>query len=158
MTPSDILIVGIGNIFRGDDAVGLAAARLFREMQLPGLEILELDGGLTGLLEGWQGVAKVIIFDAVTSKAPAGTIFRFAAHEGPLPQKMFATCCSCHAFGVAQQIEIARSLKQLPSCLIVYGIEGKDFTLGSKLSEEVQQALPRLVEQVRQELGLSGTA
>jgi hydrogenase maturation protease len=57
---------------------------------------------------------------------------------------------------VAQQIEIARSLNQLPRCLIVYGIEGKDFTLGSKLSPEVQQALPRLMEQIQKELGLSG--
>jgi hydrogenase maturation protease len=155
MNQDDILIVGIGNIFRGDDAVGLAAARLFQEMQLPGVKVLELDGDLTGLLDEWQGVRKVIVIDAVTSKAAPGTIFRFKAHEEPLPQKMFATCCSCHAFGVAQQIEIARSLNQLPPCLIVYGIEGKDFTLGSKLSPEVQQALPRVVEQVRQDLGLS---
>lgn len=153
MDLDNILVVGIGNIFRGDDALGLAAARLVGELELPGVEILELDGDLTGLLEGWQGAHKVIVIDAVTSKAPAGAIFRFAAHEEPLPQKMFATCCSCHAFGVAQQIEIARSLKQLPPCLIIFGIEGKDFTLGSRLSPEVQQALPRLVEQIRQELG-----
>jgi hydrogenase maturation protease len=156
MNHSDILIIGIGNIFRGDDAVGLAAARMLREMQLPGVKVLELDGDLTGLLEGWQGATKVIVIDAVTSKSAAGAIFRFVAHEDPLPQKMFATCCSCHAFGVAQQIEIARSLNQLPPCLIVYGIEGKDFTLGSKISPEVQQALPRLVEQIRQDIELSG--
>ena len=149
---ADILIIGIGNIFRGDDLAGLAAVRLLREMQLPGIKILEFDGDMTGLLDEWQGAAKVIVIDAVTSKSPAGAIYRFDAHEKPLPQKMFATCCSCHAFGVAQQIEIARSLKQLPPCLIVYGIEGKDFTLGSKLSEEVQEALPRLVAQIQQDL------
>ena len=157
MNQANILIVGIGNIFRGDDAVGLAAARLFREMALPGVQVLEVDGDMTALTDDWQGAQKVVVIDAVTSKADAGTIYRFSAHAEPLPQKMFATCCSCHAFGVAQQIEIARSLNQLPPCLIVFGIEGKDFTLGSKLSPEVQQALPRLVEQVRQELGLSGT-
>lgn len=148
----DVLIVGIGNIFRGDDAVGLAAAGLLREMQLPGVKILELDGDMTRLLDEWQGVQKVVVIDAVTSKSPAGAIFRFDAHERPLPQKMFATCCSCHAFGVAQQVEIARSLNQLPPCLIVYGIEGKDFTLGSKLSPEVRQALPRLVAEIQQDL------
>ena len=149
---ADILIIGIGNIFRGDDLAGLAAARLFKEMQLPGVKVLELDGDMTGLLEEWQGAQKVIVIDAVTSKAAPGTIFRFDAQEKPLPAKMFATCCSCHAFGVAQQIEIARSLNQLPPCLSVYGIEGKDFTLGAKLSPEVEEALPRVVEQIRQEL------
>lgn len=155
MDQTDILIIGIGNIFRGDDAVGLAAAGLLREMQFPGVRVLEVDGDMTRLLDEWQGAEKVLVIDAVTSKSPAGAIFRFDAHEQPLPQKMFATCCSCHAFGVAQQIEIARSLHQLPSCLIVYGVEGQDFTLGAKLSPEVQEVLPRLLEQIQRELGLS---
>ncbi|MBI4642632.1 MAG: hydrogenase maturation protease [Deltaproteobacteria bacterium] len=151
---ADILIIGIGNIFRGDDAVGLAAARMLREMQLPGVKVLELDGDLTALAEGWQGAQMVVVIDAVTSKSAAGAIFRFVAHEEPLPQKMFATCCSCHAFGVAQQIEIARSLNQLPPCLIVYGIEGKDFTLGSALSPEVARAAQAVVRQIIVDLGL----
>ena len=147
-----ILIIGIGNIFRGDDVAGLAAARLFREMQLPGVQVLELDGDMTGLIEGWQGARKVVVIDAVISKAAAGTIFRFDAHEEPLPQKMFATCCSCHAFGVAQQIEIARSLNQLPPCLIVYGIEGQDFTLGAPLSPEVAAAVPEVIRRLLAEI------
>jgi hydrogenase maturation protease len=151
----DILIIGIGNIFRGDDAAGLTAARRLREMQLPGVEVLELDGDISALAEGWQGAQRVVVIDAVASKSEAGRIFRFAAHADPLPRKLFATCCSCHAFGLAEQLEIARSLQQLPPSLIVYGIEGKDFMLGSGLSPEVQEALPRLVAQIRQDLGLS---
>ena len=152
MKQDDILIIGIGNIFRGDDAAGLAAAGRLRDRQLPGVQVLEMDGDITALAEAWQGAQRVVVIDAVTSKAPAGAIFRFAAHAKPLPKKMFATCCSCHAFGVAHQIEMARALNQLPPCLIVYGIEGKDFTLGSKLSPAVQQALPRLVEQIQKDL------
>jgi hydrogenase maturation protease len=154
MSPNDILIIGIGNLFRGDDAAGLAAAGLFREMQVPGIKVLELEGDLTGLLEDWQGAKKVAVIDAVASGSPPGAIFRFAAHEEPLPRQMFAAASS-HAFGVAQQIEVARSLGQLPPCLLVYGIEGKDFTPGAGLSPEVREALPRLVAQVRQELGLT---
>ena len=158
MKQEDVLIIGIGNIFRGDDAAGLAAAGLLRERRLPGVKILEMDGDITAIAADWQGAQRVVVIDAVTSKAPAGTIFRFAAHEKPLPQKMFATCWSCHVFGVAQQIEMARALNQLPPCLIVYGIEGQDFTLGSGLSREVQQALPRLVEQIQEDLtGLEKT-
>jgi len=151
---NDILIIGIGNIFRGDDAAGLAAARLFREMRLPGVAVLELDGEVSTLLAKWQGAQKVVVIDAVASQSEAGKVFRFAAHAGPLPRRLFA-CCSCHSFGLAEQIEIARSLNQLPPSLMVYGIEGKDFRLGSGLSPEVQAALPGLVEQIRQDLGLS---
>ncbi|MHB8066443.1 MAG: hydrogenase maturation protease [Desulfobaccales bacterium] len=157
MDQVNVLIIGIGNIFRGDDAAGLAAARLFREMRLPGVKVLELDGDISALLEGWQGFPKVVVIDAVASKSEAGQVFRFAAHAGALPRRLFA-CCSCHSFGLAEQIEIARSLQQLPPSLMVYGIEGKDFLLGSGLSQEVQQALPRLVEQIRQDLGIFRTA
>jgi hydrogenase maturation protease len=150
---TDVLIIGIGNIFRSDDAAGLAAAALLREMQAPGVKVLELEGDLTGLLDGWQGAQKVAVIDAVASASSPGAIFRFAAHEEPLPRQMFAATSS-HAFGVAEQIEIARSLNQLPPCLMVYGIEGKDFTPGADLSPEVREALPRLAEQVRRDLGL----
>jgi len=155
MAQGDILIIGIGNIFRGDDAAGLAAARLLREMQLPGVKVLELDGDISNLAAGWQGAQRVVVIDAVASQSDAGRTFRFAAHEEPLPRKLFATCCSCHAFGLAEQIEIARSLQQLPPSLMVYGLEGKDFMLGAGLSPEVQEALPRLVAQIRQDLGFS---
>jgi len=146
------MVIGIGNIFRGDDAVGLVAARQLREMQLPGVQVLELDGDISTLAESWQGASKVIVVDAATSQGMAGAIFRFAAHAEPLPQKLFATCCSCHAFGLARQIELARTLKQLPPCLIVYGIEGKDFTLGSKLSPQVAEAVPEVIRRVLEEI------
>ncbi len=148
-----ILIIGIGNIFRGDDGAGLAAARLIRELQLPGVAVLELDGDPSTLLDRWQGAQRVVVIDAVASQSSPGRIFRFAAQAAPLPRRLFA-CCSCHSFGLAEQIEIARSLQQLPPSLTVYGIEGKDFRLGSGLSPEVQQALPRLVEQIREDLGI----
>ena len=150
---TEILIIGIGNPFRGDDAAGLVAAALLREMQAPGVKVLELEGDLTGLMDGWQGAQKVAVIDAVASASPPGAVFRFAAHEEPLPRQMFAASSS-HAFGVAEQIEVARSLGQLPPYLMVYGIEGKDFTPGADLSPEVREALPRLAEQVRRDLGL----
>jgi hydrogenase maturation protease len=147
------MIIGIGNIFRGDDAVGLVAARRLREMQLPAVQILELDGDITTIAESWQGIPKVIVMDAATSRGVAGTIYRFEAHREALPRKLFATCCSCHAFGLAQQIEIARELQQLPPSLIVFGIEGQDFTLGSGLSPEVAAAVPEVMRRVLEELG-----
>jgi hydrogenase maturation protease len=155
MNQDDVLIIGIGNIFRGDDLAGLAAARLLKDLQLPGVRVLEIDGDISILAETWEGAPRVVLIDAVASQSAAGKIFRFEAHGEPLPRKLFASCCSCHAFGLAEQVEIARSLQQLPPSLIVYGIEGKDFMLGSGLSPEVQEALPRLVARIQQDLGLA---
>ena len=146
------IVIGIGNIFRGDDAVGLVAARRLRELPLKEVQVLELDGDISTIAESWQGAAKVIVVDAATSRGVAGAIYRFEAHAAPLPRKLFATCCSCHAFGLAHQIEMARTLRQLPPCLIVYGIEGQDFTLGAPLSPEVAAAVPEVIRRVLGEI------
>jgi hydrogenase maturation protease len=146
------IVIGIGNIFRGDDAVGLVAARRLRELPLKEVQVLELDGDISTIAESWQGAAKVIVVDAATSRGVAGAIYRFEAHAEPLPRKLFATCCSCHAFGLAQQIEMARTLRQLPPCLIVYGIEGRDFTLGAPLSPEVAAAVPEVIRRLLGEI------
>jgi hydrogenase maturation protease len=60
--------------------------------------------------------------------------------------------CSTHAFGVAEAIELARVLQQLPSRLVVYGVEGAHFDIGCDLSAAVLQAVPEVVQQVRQDI------
>ena len=47
---------------------------------------------------------------------------------------------STHAFGVAEALELARALNRLPPCLLIYGIEGKNFAMGTGLSPEVRTA------------------
>ncbi len=59
---------------------------------------------------------------------------------------------STHAFSVAEAVELARALDQLPSRLILYGIEGRDFSAGERLSPEVGAAVDELISRVRQDL------
>lgn len=59
---------------------------------------------------------------------------------------------STHAFSVAEAIELARVLGQLPSSLIVYAIEGKNFSSGIEPSPEVENSMRKVVEQVRNEV------
>jgi len=53
---------------------------------------------------------------------------------------------------VAEAIELARALGQLPPKLVVYGIEGKDFSAGVGLSPEVEGRIAELTERVLREL------
>jgi hydrogenase maturation protease len=101
-------------------------------------------------MEKWRNTTGAILIDAVHSKLQAGTIFRFEAHQQAIPTQFFH--CSSHAFGLAEAIELARVLKQLPPRLIVYGIEGKNFAAGTGLSVEVERAVPAVVESVWQEI------
>ncbi len=51
-----------------------------------------------------------------------------------------------------QAIGLACSLGQLPPHLIVYAIEGKNFTAGTDLSSEVENAMREVVEKVMGEV------
>jgi hydrogenase maturation protease len=59
---------------------------------------------------------------------------------------------STHAFSVAEAVELARSLDQLPAHLVVYGIEGANFAAGVELSPAVEQAVEAAVERLAQEI------
>jgi hydrogenase maturation protease len=97
-------------------------------------------------MEVWRGAETVIIIDAVASGAPPGAIHRFDAARRPIPKGAFP--CSTHAFGVAEAIELSRALGEFPRCLVVYGIEGKNFATGVGLSPEVEKAACEAVRRV----------
>ena len=146
---SPVLVIGVGNDYRSDDGVGLAVVRLLKGKELPDTLCLESDGDGTTLMETWSQASRVIIIDAISSGAQPGTIHRFDALTQPLPTSY--SFSSTHAFGVAEAIQLARTLGQLPASLIVYGIEGKHFVAGTELSPEVERAVQEVVEQVKRE-------
>jgi hydrogenase maturation protease len=148
--PTSTTIIGVGNTHRSDDGVGIAIARRLQQQRLAGLRILEESGDGAALLEAWKGATAVILLDAVYSGAPPGTIYRFDAHIDRIPSQFFR--CSTHAFGVAEAIELARTLNQLPPRLIVYGIEGEKFSAGLGLSVAVEQAASTMVAQVLEQV------
>jgi hydrogenase maturation protease len=130
-----ILIIGVGSQERGDDGVGLLVARAMSVKNLPHTTILQESGEGGALLEVWKGADVVILIDAVSSGATPGTLHRFDATSESIPAKYFRY--SSHSFGVAEAVELARALHQLPPHMIVFGIEGKAFETGIGLSPEV---------------------
>lgn len=144
------LIIGIGNEYRGDDAVGLIVARHLKERLANSTTVIEQSGDGVALIEAWQGAQTVIVIDAMMSGAAPGTIRRFDANAQPIPTASFR--CSTHAFGLAEAIELARALDKLPQRLVVYGIEGRNFSGGVGLSAEVEKAVGEAVRQALTEL------
>ena len=136
--PSSVLVIGTGNDHRGDDAVGLLIARRLRVRTNLEVAVHEHKGDGTTLMEAWAGAQKVIIVDAARSGAAPGTIYRFEVTSDDIPTALFSQCT--HTFGVAEGIELARALKQLPPRLVLYGIEGARFQFGASLSGEVYKA------------------
>ena len=144
------LVIGIGNEYRGDDAVGLIVARRLRSQVPEGVRVFEESGEGAALMEAWRGADFVILIDAVHSGGKPGAIHRIDARAEEIPGNFFHY--STHAFSVAEAVELARALGELPPRLVLYGIEGKRFESGAALSPEVEAAAGETADRVKAEL------
>jgi hydrogenase maturation protease len=145
-----ILVIGVGNEYRSDDAVGLVAAQRLRQLSLGNVTVIEASGEGTDLMESWKGADIVIIVDAASSGAKPGTIHRIDARAQRIPTGLLRY--STHAFGVGEAVELARAMNRLPSCMVVYGIEGERFDEGTVLSRAVQGSVDTVVDLVLKQL------
>ena len=137
-----MILIGVGNGWRGDDGAGLAVARRVRELAPDGVEVREVEGDATALVNAWSGAEHVVVIDAAQSGAAPGTVRRFDARSQPLPVRSLRS--STHAFGVSDAVELARSLNRLPVRLEVYAIEGASFVAGDRLTPSVERAVAEL--------------
>lgn len=145
-----MLCLGVGNRYRGDDGVGPAVAQQLQALQLPGLEVREASGEGASLMDQWSGWRQVILVDAVISGSEPGTLFELNAFTQSIPASLFAT--STHAFGVAEAVEMARMLGQLPAELRIYGIEGASFEHGCGLTPVVEKTAVQVVALIAAEV------
>ena len=143
------LVIGIGNRYRGDDALGCLIADEVRKKVPETIEVIEHNGEPASLIECWQEYSTVILIDAVSSGAPAGTIHHIDLQSHPLPVHFHNY--STHAFGIAEAIELARVLKKLPPNITFYGIEGKSFGTQLHWSAFVRKAARKLEQEISQD-------
>jgi hydrogenase maturation protease len=144
------VIIGIGNIERGDDGAGRQVARLLRHMLAGKADIAEQDGEATAILARLEGAKTAYLIDACMSKAPPGTVHRIDAAEGALP--LSSSDLSSHGFGLASAIELARTLGQLPPQTIVFAIEAESFEPGAPLTKDVADAIVLVADRIRSEI------
>jgi len=144
------VVVGVGNPLRGDDAVGIAVAERLRGRVPEDVQVLECEQEPSRLLDAWGDADLALVVDACSSGEAPGTVSRFDASSDPLPTRVFRS--STHAFGVGDAVELARALDRLPRRVVVFGVEGGQFTAGAPLSPEVRSAVERVAQDVVREL------
>lgn len=147
------LIIGIGNEMRSDDGVGIAVANRLRAPLAETADIEQLWGEGATLMEAWRDRSLVILIDAASSGASPGTIHTFEATNTQIPRDFLHY--STHRFGVAEAIELARSLELLPPRIILHAIEGQVFDYGTNLSPAVDEAIEQVAKQICNTLGIS---
>ena len=144
-----VTIIGVGNVMRGDDGVGILAVRRLRA-RLPEARIVESSGDFGDILDAMEGEDALILIDAVRCSAAPGTVRRIDAHAEQFPTGLFRA--SSHAVGIAEGVELARAFGQLPGRLVLYGIAAAKFAPGDSLSAPVRRGLKEVVARVLDEV------
>lgn len=142
------VIIGIGNMYRGDDAIGLLAAD---ELINSGINVIKASGDATELMETWEGYDKAILIDACPYMEETGKIHRVNINEDEniLTDSIRS---SSHNFGISEAIEFSRLLRSLPEEVIIYAVEGERFEQGDEVSDKVMSTIQLICEQIRQEI------
>lgn len=154
MTPVRTLIIGCGNLLRGDDAAGPVLIRRLWERGLPD-GVRCADGGTGGMDVAFQmrGLPEVILVDACRSGSEPGSLFEVPGEEVEnLPP---LTGINLHAFRWDHAIAFGRWLlkDEYPEKVTAYLIEGAAFDVGEGLSPAVDRAVDALVERLLARVG-----
>ncbi len=148
----DTLILGVGNVLLGDDALGVRVVESLRgrENLPPGVTII--DGGTDGLglIPVISQYRRVICVDAVLIDAQPGTLrrltwgdFQVVAQSAPL---------SLHQSDLGSALQLAEALGCLPPGLVIFGVQPESMEWDCPLSPAVERALPGVIEAVLTEI------
>lgn len=149
--PRKVLVVGLGNPDRGDDGFGARVVQDLAGRLPPGVSVRAYQGDVLNLIDAWTGFDALICVDAAAPMQSPGRVHRIDLAEEALPRGMcFA---SSHAMGLAEAIDLARTLGQAPGDVVVYAIEGVCFDTGRVLAPEVAAAVAPVAERVIAEAG-----
>ena len=154
-----MLVIGCGNLLRGDDAVGPVLIRRMRGRGLPD-GVRCVDGGTDGMDVAFQmrGAEEVILVDACTSGSEPGAIFEVPGRE--VEQLSPPTGITMHSFRWDHAIVFGRWLlkDEYPKHVTAYLIEGETFDYRDGLSPAVDRAVDRLVDHLFQRGSQSAAA
>lgn len=161
--PFRIGVLGLGNLMRTDDAVGMLALRRLSEDERlpPDIEVIE--GGTLGLdlLDALYGITHLLVLDAVDTGTVPGTLAQFAGNElANLP-----TAKSVHLLGLSDLISALRLMEASPEQVVLLGIQPESTDWGTMLTPTVEAsqndminlALMQIAQWMEQISGVTGT-
>ena len=150
--PTDTLVVGCGNLLRGDDAAGPVLVRILAGRDLPpGVRLI--DGGTAGMdiAFAMRGVPRVIIVDASRVGVTPGTVHRVPGSE---LTDLRPPEGNLHSFRWDQALGFATWLlkDEYPSDVTVYLVEGESFEPGAALTPAVQASVDRIADAIESDV------
>jgi len=142
------LILGIGNPILSDDGVGVKVAHeVGKNLNDPQITVSETSAAGLSLLDSILGYERVIIIDAIQTKAgKAGQIYRMGPEDFSFAKRL----SSPHQINLVTALELGKMLKlPMPKEVTVFAVEAKDITTFSETcTPEVEKAIPEVVKMV----------
>lgn len=148
----EVLVIGCGNLLRGDDGVGPVLVRHLWELGVPdGAQLV--DGGTAGMDTAFRmrGARRVVIVDAAATGAKPGTVYRVPGEEfAELPPLQGL---HTHSFRWDHAIAFARWAlgDACPADITVFLIEVAGVEYGADLSEPVQTGMRVVMDVIERE-------
>jgi len=147
------LILGIGNTALTDDGVGCKVAQRLEKRLRGRSNITVKETAVSGLslLDEITGYERLIIIDAIQTRGgKPGAIYKLSPSDFKTGRMAII-----HDLGLVSTLELGRKLEMdMPREVIIFAIEAKEMaTFSERLSPEVEEAIPRVVEVVMKEVG-----
>lgn len=144
-----ILVIGMGNILKGDDGLGVYALRALAEDPPAGAELLELGTSLSDCFSVIEGYDVIVALDAVMAGGTPGSLYRLSRRElvraghGGL---------SLHECELLDALDLA-ALRGRHPVLHVAGMEPLNVTAWSmELSAPVRENMARYLTMIRNDV------
>jgi len=131
------VIIGIGDDFYSDDAIGLVLLRKLKADKIDKEWTLVEEGKRSfNIIDYIDSYDKILIIDAVRMGMGAGEfrLFRFT----DIKPKINMEIISFHQFGLAENILLAESLGKDISKIFIFGIEPEILGYGDRLSDKLK--------------------
>lgn len=141
-----ILVLGIGNLLLGDEAVGVRIVEALEQRYRLPAHVEVLDGGTSGmeLMEIMAHRDHLIVADAVLTGAAPGSVAVLYDEEIPA---MFTRKVSPHQLGLSDVLMALRLTDEFPRRLTLVGVVPESLEPGICLTDVVSRAIePALAE------------
>lgn len=138
------LVIGVGNLLRCDDGVGIHVVNRINEVASY-IDTLDVALGSIEILEAMKGRDRVFIVDAIQAGGEPGTIYRVNLSRGEDPPRITHS----HGVDLLTTLKLGDSLfpGQMPREMILLAVEAEDITtLSESCTSKVQAAIEKAVE------------
>ena len=153
--PRPVKIIGFGNIFMGDDGIGIKIIEELEKVKSSGdLKNVEIIDGATSaidLLFNLNNSDRVIIIDAIDAGQADGEVVKFKLNDIKNMKGKTFKSFSLHDLNLNEVFNLMNSLKIYPDITLI-GIKPKIIDYNDKLSPEIERRIPEIILMIKKEI------